>query len=86
LVQKLIALTFKQKVLIFRKIYTPKFLGCYRAGRGGRAGREEEKGGPRSCLDSILFMSRDTQISNSKALQIETSKSHLQAQPKKTQS
>jgi hypothetical protein len=31
LVQKLIALKFKQKVLIFRKIYTPKFLGCYKA-------------------------------------------------------
>jgi hypothetical protein len=29
LVQNLIALKFKQKVLIFRKIYTPKFLGCY---------------------------------------------------------
>jgi hypothetical protein len=29
LVQKLIALTFKQKVLIFRKNYTPKILGCY---------------------------------------------------------
>jgi hypothetical protein len=29
LVQKLIALKFKQKVLIFRKNYTPKFLGCY---------------------------------------------------------
>jgi hypothetical protein len=29
LVQKLIALKFKQKVLIFRKICTPKFLGCY---------------------------------------------------------
>jgi hypothetical protein len=29
LVQKLIALTSKQKVLNFRKIYTPKFLGCY---------------------------------------------------------
>jgi hypothetical protein len=53
------------------------------AGRGGRAGRGEEKGGPRFCLNSILFMSRDTQISNSKAVQIETSKSHLQAQPKK---
>jgi hypothetical protein len=32
LVQKLIALKFKQKVLIFRKICTPKFLGCYRTG------------------------------------------------------
>jgi hypothetical protein len=31
LVQKLIALTSKQKVLNFRKIYTPKFLGCYSA-------------------------------------------------------
>jgi hypothetical protein len=30
LAQKLIALKFKQKVLIFRKNYTPKFLGCYR--------------------------------------------------------
>jgi hypothetical protein len=29
LVQKLIALKFKQKVLVFRKNYTPKFLGCY---------------------------------------------------------
>jgi hypothetical protein len=29
LVQKLIAHQFKQKVLNFRKIYTPKFLGCY---------------------------------------------------------
>jgi hypothetical protein len=29
LVQKLIALKCKQKVLNFRKIYTPKFLGCY---------------------------------------------------------
>jgi hypothetical protein len=25
----LIALKFNQKVLIFRKNYTPKFLGCY---------------------------------------------------------
>jgi hypothetical protein len=31
LVQKLIALECKQKVLNFRKIYTPKFLGCYTA-------------------------------------------------------
>jgi hypothetical protein len=30
LVQKLIALKCKQKVLIFRKICTPKFLGCYK--------------------------------------------------------
>jgi hypothetical protein len=29
LAQKLIALKCKQKVLIFRKIYTPRFLGCY---------------------------------------------------------
>jgi hypothetical protein len=29
LVQKLVALKFKQKVLIFRKICAPKFLGCY---------------------------------------------------------
>jgi hypothetical protein len=29
LVQKLLALKFKQKVLNFRKFYTPKFLGCY---------------------------------------------------------
>jgi hypothetical protein len=29
LVKKLIALKCKQKVLIFRKFYTPKFLGCY---------------------------------------------------------
>jgi hypothetical protein len=29
LAQKLIALNFSQKVLNFRKIYTPKFLGCY---------------------------------------------------------
>jgi hypothetical protein len=30
LIRKLIALEFSQKVLNFRKIYTPKFLGCYR--------------------------------------------------------
>jgi hypothetical protein len=30
LARKLIALNFSQKVFNFRKIYTPKFLGCYR--------------------------------------------------------
>jgi hypothetical protein len=30
LARKLIALNFSQKVLNFRKVYTPKFLGCYR--------------------------------------------------------
>jgi hypothetical protein len=34
LVQKLIALKFKQKFLIFRKNYTPKILGCYNGPRG----------------------------------------------------
>jgi hypothetical protein len=29
LARKLMALKFSQKVLIFRKNYTPKFLGCY---------------------------------------------------------
>jgi hypothetical protein len=40
LVQKLIALNFSQKVLNFRKIYTPKFLGCYikKTGRVGTTG------------------------------------------------
>jgi hypothetical protein len=31
LAQKLIAPKCKQKVLNFRKIYTPRFLGCYNA-------------------------------------------------------
>jgi hypothetical protein len=32
LARKLIALNFSQKVFNFRKIYTPKFLGCYTGG------------------------------------------------------
>jgi hypothetical protein len=39
LARKSIALKFNQKVLIFRKNYTPKFLGCYTVGRGIGAGR-----------------------------------------------
>jgi hypothetical protein len=41
LVQKLIALKCKQKVLIFRKIYTPKFLGCYKCLVGNDATETE---------------------------------------------
>jgi hypothetical protein len=47
LVQKLVALKFKQKVLIFRKIYTPKFLGCYSHDRGlGPDGLRRAMAGP----------------------------------------
>jgi hypothetical protein len=54
LVQKLVALKFKQKVLIFRKIYPPKFLGCYRGCLLARASRSVQVDHPPSGISGDI--------------------------------
>jgi hypothetical protein len=58
LVQKLIALKFKQKDLIFRKICTPKFLGCYSAPLRGGVKRKNPTWAPLILIPSPTSLTR----------------------------